>query len=270
MTGPSIAETDINLSEFDLSSSESDSSSLLSLEDRNALAPTSEMQELMSAIGTGLDSLFKASIFIRKLPSENKRIRAAETMRFDNSADVRYIKNRYPLLNKTPTLVARLVEANARRRQYFKYRRDHDERLSMVATNSEPDNVNAQAHPVAAIPRLATTLLTAQTKPGLLAETETTALMAETAEAHMLQRREALEAMSQVSFATFIAETSDEELLFPPVPAEADNGSPFLCPYCFQPQQFKGGDLQDEWRCAQLSSLHCLTDLWQEACPPRS
>lgn len=261
MTGPSITETDIDLSEYDLSSSESDSSSLLSLEDRNALAPTSEMQELISAIRTGLDSLFKASIFIRKFASENKRFRAAETKTFENRADVMYIEERYPLLNKSPNLVARLGEANARRRQYFKYSRDHNERLSIVTTDGDLDNVNAQAHPVVPIPRAAKTVLTARTKPSLLAETEATALMAENAEARMLQNREALQTVSQVSFATFVAETSDDELPFPPVPDKADNGSPFLCPYCFQPQQFKRGDLQNQWRCAKLSLSQGSTDL---------
>ena len=260
MTRPSITETEIKLSEYDLSSSESDSSSLLSLEDRNALAPTSEMQELVSAIRTGLDSLFKASIFIRKNASDNKRLRAAETRPFDNRADVMYIKDRYPLLNKIPTLVARLGEANARRRQYFKYSRDHDEHLSTVTTDGDSDNVNAQAHPVVTIPRTAKSVLTAHTKPSLLAETKATTLMAETAEARMIQKLEVLEPMSQVSYATFVAETSDEELPFPPVPFEADDGSPFLCPYCFQPQQFKRGNLQNEWRCAKLILLKGLSD----------
>ena len=263
MTGPSIAETDIDLSDYDISPSESDSSSLLSLEDRNALAPTSEMQELTSAIRTGLDSLFKASIFIRKFASESKRLRAAETKPFENRADVIYIKDRYPLMmRKSPTLVARLGEANARRRQYFKYSRDHDERLSTVTTDGVSDTVHAQAHPVVTIPRAAKTVLTAQTKPSLLAETEATALMAETAEARMLQKLEALEPMSQVSYATFVAETSDDELPFPPVPDEADNGSPFLCPYCFQPQQFKRADVQNQWRCVKLSLLQGSTDIW--------
>ena len=261
MTEPSTIETDINLSEYDLSSSESDSSSLLSSEDRNALAPTSEMQELISAIRTGLDSLFKASIFIRKFASESKRLRAVETRPFDNRADVMYIKDRYPLLNKSPALVARLGEANARRRQYFKYRRDHDERLSTVSTQGGSDNLKAQDHPVVTVTGPAKTVLTAQTKPSLLADTEATALMAEAAQARMLQNPGALEVTSEVSFATFVAETSDEELPFPPVPAEADNGSPFLCPYCFHPQQFKRGDLQNQWRCVRLSLLQGLTNL---------
>ena len=262
MTGPSITETNVDLSEYDLSSSESDSS-LLSLEDTNALVPTSEMQELISAIRTSLDSLFKASIFIRKFASENKRLRAAKDKPFDNRADVMYIEERYPLLKKkSPTLVARLGEANARRRQYFKYCRDHDERLSTVTTDGDSDNVNAQAHPVVTLPRTAKTVLTVQTKPSLLAETKATALMAEKAEARMLQKLEALEPMSQVSFATFVAETSDDELPFPPVPDGADNGSPFLCPYCFQIQHFKRRDLKNQWRCAKLSLLQALTDLW--------
>ncbi len=42
----------------------------------------------MSAIRTGLDSLFKASIFIRNLASQDKRVRAAETKPFDSRADI--------------------------------------------------------------------------------------------------------------------------------------------------------------------------------------
>ena len=56
-----------------------------------------------------------------------------------------YIKDRYPLMGKNSTLVARLGEANARRRQNFLYRRDHDEHLSTVATKGDPENVKAQA-----------------------------------------------------------------------------------------------------------------------------
>ena len=140
-----VTEAPITGLEIDLPSSESDSSSISRSGGRNTLAPTSETQELMSAIRTGLDSLFKASIFIRKFASQDKRLRAAKAALFGNCADIMYIKDRYPLLNKNATLVARLGEANARRRQYFLYRRELDERLSKVATENDLDDVKAQA-----------------------------------------------------------------------------------------------------------------------------
>ncbi len=265
-TGPPITGPEIDLAEYDLSSSESDSSSLPSLDERNVLAPTSEMQELMSAIWTGLDSLFKASIFIRKFASQDKRVRAAETKPFDNRADVMYINDRYPLLNKNPTLVHRLGEANARRRQYFKYRRDHDERLSTVAIKIDSENVNAQPLRVVKSTQTATKE-TISTRP---ADTQATPFMAEAAQTRMLETSGAPEAMSAVSFATSVVETSDEDLSFPSVPAEADTGSPVLCPYCFEFQQFNRKGLESQWRCAGTNSSQGLTDSLQEACPPRS
>lgn len=45
---------------------------------QNALAPTSERQKLMSAMGAGFDNLFKASIFIRKNATRDERLRVAE------------------------------------------------------------------------------------------------------------------------------------------------------------------------------------------------
>lgn len=61
-------ELDTDLSEYNISSSESETSSTLSSDDGiKALAPTSEIQELISAIGSGIDALFKASIFVRRL-----------------------------------------------------------------------------------------------------------------------------------------------------------------------------------------------------------
>lgn len=164
-----------------------------------------------------------------------------------------YINDRYPLLNKAPTLVARLGEANARRRQYFKYRRDHHERLSTVTIKEDPDNVIEQAHPVIRRSGLTKSVLTAETKPSLLAETEATAFMAEAAQARMLETSAAPEVMSTFSFATSVAENADEELAFPPVPTEADHGSPFLCPYCFLFQQFERENLDAQWRCAEMS-----------------
>jgi hypothetical protein len=255
VTGPLIIDSDTDSPGYDVSSSESDTSSVQSSgSGRAALAPTSEVQELISAIKTGLDSLFKTSIFVRKFAIEDKRLRAADTKPFDNRADIMYANDRYALLkSKNAALAARLGEANARRRQYFKYRRDHNERLSTVVAKGDAHDPDAMLKkPSEAIiqnARPTKSVFTTETKPSLFAETEATAFLADAAaQAGMLEVPEALAATSVVSFATSIAEPSDDELPFPPVPAEAQTGSPFLCPYCLTFQQLKLKSLEREWR----------------------
>jgi len=165
-----------------------------------------------------------------------------------------YVKDRYPLLaEKNKALAARLGEANARRRQYFKYRRDHNDRLSRVPVEKDAleldimpkkqhEVINQNIGP-------AKSVLTAQTKPSLFADTEATAFVADAAaEVQMSELLSAPSAMSVVSFATSIAETSDDELPFPPIPAEAHSNSSFLCPYCLTVVQLKHGNTERQWR----------------------
>ncbi|OCL13569.1 hypothetical protein AOQ84DRAFT_429336 [Glonium stellatum] len=262
-----LIDPDTDLSEYDISSSDSDTSSTPSSgSGRNPLAQTSEIEELVLAINIGLQSLFRASIFVRKFTPKDKRIRAAKTKPFDNRADVMHVKDRYPLLaGKNATLADRLGEANARRRQYFKYRRDHNERLSTVPTEGSAHDQDAMSkkqlellNPKVA---MAKSLLTADTKPSLFAETEATEFVADTlAQAQMLETHEAQSAMSVVSFATSIAESSDEELPFPPLPAEARPGFPFLCPYCLTYVDLKREGSEHQWR------KHVLQDLEPYIC----
>ena len=182
-----------------------------------------------------------------------------------------YVHDRYPSLNQNMTLVGRLGEANARRRQYFKYRRDHDERLSTVAVKDNSVNIKTQRYPEPEVPAPDKTVSTVETKPSLLADTEATAFVAdEAAQIETLSILEAPKAMSAVSYATSIAETSDEDLSFPPVPVEAQSGTPFLCPYCFQFQQMKREGLERHWRYERSTFLRAMANLPQKARPPRS
>ena len=220
---------------------------------------------------TSLGSLFKASIFIRTNETRDKRLRAERMKPFDNRADIMYVNDRYPSLNQNATLVGRLGEANARRRQYFKYRRDHDERLSTVAVKDNSVNVKTQRYPEAGVPAPDKTVSTVETKPSLLADTEATTFIAdEAAQIEMLRMLEAPKAISAVSFATSIADISDEGFSFPSVPVEAENGTPFLCPYCFRFQKLKREGLEHHWRYERSNFLQAFANLLQKARPPRS
>lgn len=266
-----VVASDVDPSEYDLYPSESDSSSVSSSSSEIAPDHTSEMQELMSAIRIGIDGLFKASIFIRNSASTHRRLRAEETKTFNNCADVMHVRDRYPLLKDNPTLIFRLGEANARRRQHFKYFSDHDERLATASMKDDWANVKAQVHPGVVSPETAMTVLTGETKPSLLADTVATTFVADdVAQARLLEMPAAQEANSVASFATSIAETLDEDLPFPPVPAEAKNGSSFYCPYCCINQELKHEGVESQWRYEKICFPQGLTNLPQKACPQGS
>lgn len=162
-----------------------------------------------------------------------------------------YINYRYPSLKvNNPSLATRLGDANARRRQYLKSLRDHNERLPTVAAESdfyEPDTDVKEQSEVNT--EDTNSVLTALAKPALFAEREGTASKADAAApAPMHEMYEKAAAMSAGSFTKSYASTSDEELSFPPIPAEAQTGSPILCPNCLTSLQLKGESLESEWK----------------------
>ena len=141
----------------------------------------------------------------------------------------------------------------------------------MVAAEGDLDTKKGQLELNVKRAGLAKTVLTVETKPSLFAETEATAFVVDkAAQAQTLELPSAPQAMSIVSFATSVAENSDEELPFPPLPAEAEDGSPFLCPYCLQYQQVKHEGSEHRWRYERLYVLRGLANSLQKACPPRS
>ncbi|KAI1502966.1 WD40-repeat-containing domain protein [Biscogniauxia marginata] len=266
--GPIIG-SGTNLAEYDISSSDSDSaiSSTSSIGNyTQAAGLTSEIQELMSAIKLGLDNLFKASVFIRKFAPKEKRQRASNTKPFDNRADVMHIKDRYPVVTKkNVALVTRLGEANARRRQYFKYRRDHNDRLSRPDTEGDVSESGSKLHlqsrPVDKSSKLTKSISSEQTKPSLLAETEATELVVDPlAEVQLSSLLDAPSAQSVVSFATSVIESSEDNLSFPPLPAEAQNNYSFLCPYCMMVVPLGRKDKDRQWR------KHIVEDLEPYIC----
>ncbi|KAK4155957.1 hypothetical protein C8A00DRAFT_13067, partial [Chaetomidium leptoderma] len=262
--------SDADLAEYDVSSSDSESGSAASSTSRSAdalgtMSSISEIDELMSAIRLSINNLFMASIFIRKHAPKDKRQRASATKPFDNQADVVYIKDRYPLVAvKNEAFAARLGEANARRRQYFKYCWDHNDRLAMsVREDDGARKQDPQAAPQLAGPGVNPTrsILSGRTKPSILADTEATEFAAGLLEGMQLSDHlEATSARSVVSFATTVAELSDDNLAFPPLPSEAEYNSTFLCPYCFSVITLKRKNKEYQWR------KHVLDDLEPYIC----
>lgn len=170
-----------------------------------------------------------------------------------------YINYRYPSLKlKNPQLATRLGDANARRRQYLKSLRSHNERQSTAAAEGdshETDTVfKEQPEPIvpkSIVPksRRAKSISTALTNPALSTQREGTASRADAvAPAPMLEMYKRAPATSAVSLTRSYTSTSDEELQFPPMPAEAHASLPILCPYCLASLQLKGESSESQWK----------------------
>lgn len=254
-TAAPIINSKTDLAEYGISSSDSDSSYSSSSNDAPLTASTSEIQELISAIKISLENLFRTSIFIRRFAPRDRRQKAAKTATFDNLADIMYIKERYPLLENRNkgNLAFRLGSANARRRQYFKYCRDHNDRLSK--TEAEKDRERAR-HQTPLPARLADqgsrqerSIKSDHMKPSILAETKATELLVDNiAQAELSTLLEPKPAPSVISYATTIVESTDDSLVFPPLPSDAQTSSSFLCPYCLAIVEMKPKEKLQQWR----------------------
>ncbi|RPA83857.1 hypothetical protein BJ508DRAFT_304382 [Ascobolus immersus RN42] len=248
LLGPDPASTSILLEEYGISlsssSSESDdsgsSSRPSSVDGRTLFGATYELDEWMSAIRGGINSLFREAIFVRRFSKDDRRERARRTKLFDNSSDTLHVLARYPSIDGT--FARRLGEANARRRQYFKYCKEHQARLhdqsglikpSLQAVKPEiPQSHPAQVpdHPnefynSSSLP--ASTIRDPSTVP---AETTVTEFLAEH-DSLVIERAESV--ASTFSVATTIVTCDDDtRSQFPPVPIEARAGVDFVCPLC--------------------------------------
>ena len=189
-------------------------------------------------------------MFIRQSSTDNKRLRASKTEPFNNRADVMYVRGRFPSLDsKNPALVTRLGEANARRRQYFKYCRSHNERLStqpaeesLKPTSRKELGVSDQRT------RSAMSMQETEIRPSVFAETKATRIDPNLIRGDfMLEVQEEKRAASVASFATDVANFDEGQLPFPPVPAEALHGAPFICHLCFTVVQMKSPRIEYYW-----------------------
>ncbi|KAK1708896.1 WD40-repeat-containing domain protein [Colletotrichum acutatum] len=265
---PTLDITEEELEEFDISSSSSESgASITSNSSRDSRHDKpSEIQKLLSAIRTSLNSLFKASVFIRKFAAEDRRQRASKTKPFVNTADLMYIKDKYSFLWETnEPLAIRLAEANARRRQYFKYRQQHQEKLSSQLDDSligrRDAHLRTEPKPLDGEPLRQGSIVSGMTKPSILAETEATEFVRNKAsEAQLFAISSPEPAMSVFSMATTVVEASDTELQFPPIPQEGQKSDSFLCPYCLEIVLWQTKNKEMQWR------KHIIHDLEPYLC----
>ncbi|KAI0832188.1 hypothetical protein F5Y06DRAFT_290453 [Hypoxylon sp. FL0890] len=190
-----------------------------------------EAQSLLEVISQCVRSLFRIGILVRKASPRDRFQRALQHSEsaFPAWFDIDYVRHKYPKLSgpNTRELAERLGGANAKRRQYIKYCRDHKTRLDRVTDESAPvpggdlgDDVEDGT--TAKLSSKATTLLPVGSSE--LAELELNVAEEEDA----------------VSFST--ASTTFESaisLTLPSLQELSPNSEPFECPICFTLQSFR-------------------------------
>jgi hypothetical protein len=201
---------------------------------------TSELRENISTIKQGVDSLFRTAIFAKKFSSINSlRERATRTTPFDATVDIKRIQDLHRGIDLS--LATRLGEANARRRQYLKYRQDHaaklqSKQLSEMAI-SDADEVSNHIEEDAAPAKstMSVPQTTRATPITLLSGTEATTFIPDRDTLSVFRRPPSV--ISTSTTATSVVELGDEDLQFPPLPIEARTSNDFICPYCMDPVQ---------------------------------
>jgi ligand-binding sensor domain-containing protein len=93
----------------------------------------SELHQLFIAIQGAVTQLFRLSMMIRKKPKKDDYARAVDTVLMDPISDINHVKDKHPILREGRLWLAeRLGRAITSCRQYFIYRRDHQEKLTAV------------------------------------------------------------------------------------------------------------------------------------------
>ncbi|KAI0438564.1 hypothetical protein F4803DRAFT_565160 [Xylaria telfairii] len=171
----------------------------------------SELGQLTKEIADIIGNLLRLSMSLRN-PAPHDRFMSTEyaKVHYFEANDKAHVEAKFPRASKT--LTARLGQALSRRRQYFRYRESHHEKLARGLFDSGRSEAGAQSTVASSIPL-------AMRDPGAAPV------------ARELDEDERSDTdFSQTSFATTIP--GSEHLRIPPLPKKSHDGL-FECPFCF-------------------------------------
>jgi hypothetical protein len=212
-----------------------------------------EKSLLSNRIRETIDDLYALLLIIREPPPLDRYTKSDDIdLSYFREFDARHVREKYPLLGSREELVARLTDANVRRRQFFKYRELHNQKLSCAPVPS-PNNQGGTAE-TRVLPQLqhgraaskATT--TPYSDAGASAEAPT---LADTVATPFLPKVDAGmvddfdEARSATTFASYVGSPSSTQPQIPPRPKASLDRQIFICPLCYFPEQI---DSDDGWK----------------------
>ncbi|KAI0185432.1 hypothetical protein EV127DRAFT_348341 [Xylaria flabelliformis] len=195
----------------------------------------SELGQLMNEITDAVGNLLRLSMSLRN-PAPHDRFMSTEyaKVHYFEANDRAHVEAKFPKMSKV--LITRLGQALSQRRQYFRYRESHHEKLSRGLFDSRRSEADAQSTVASSIP-------IAMKVHGLPVFGE------------LDEDERSDTGFSQTSFATTNPES--DRLSIPPLPKKAYD-DPFECPFCFMLISVSS---THQWK------KHVLRDLRPYICP---
>ncbi|SMY24007.1 unnamed protein product [Zymoseptoria tritici ST99CH_1A5] len=170
-------------------------------------ARQSPAQQALEEVDDIISGLMRISMALRN-PARNDQVRYADTAltKLFEPRDIEHVRMKYPHLPHY--LAQRLGKSISQHRQYFKYRREHNEKLAQGIDDLKPDDDETRQSTVA------TALVKPGIQPGSFHEDSDN---------------------GSIGTATSYAPSESSETLLrpPPRPEKATDGLPFECNICF-------------------------------------
>ncbi|KAF4998394.1 hypothetical protein FDECE_11821 [Fusarium decemcellulare] len=170
--------------------------------------PSSEMDQIIQHTADTVQNLLHLSVSMRN-PAPHKRFIACQSIDTSHYEpyDTRHVRAKFPTAD--PELTQRLGKAISVRRQYFKYRENHNAKL---ASGLDGEGATDGSTVASSLPKHL------KDKAG-------------NGESSLAFEENSSDLGSQTSYATSVR--GEGKLSVPPLLKEAEEGHPFECPYCY-------------------------------------
>jgi hypothetical protein len=205
----------------DLSESDSETDEEDPVEPQNNVSEVTELQQLISNTAEVVTCLMRLSIAIRNPAPHNQYKESRHIdMSYFEKFDIEHVCAKFP--NAPAYLTERLGAAISRRRQYLRYRKDHQERLKQGLEQIElPQAIyEHEETSVGQSERIESTV--ASSIPPAMRTSGPTI---------QVEKQDYYEdVLSQTSYAS--SNNDPAKLRPPPLPEQGYNGEPFECPLC--------------------------------------
>jgi len=182
--------------------------------DGQGLNASTELQQLMSDIAETVTCLLRLSMVIRNPAPHDQFLKSIDIdTSYYEEFDTSHVREKFP--NAQEHLIARLGRAISRRRQYLKYREMHHKKLALGIDidPSATQDTHTEILPQSTIASSLPTALKSVDHIDLDGDSQSES------------------GISDASSATTTNYTT--KLHLPPLPKEAQDGSPFECPLCY-------------------------------------
>lgn len=220
-------------SDFELSSDDelSRESNSVMTEDIHSTTIT-ESSDLLLSANDSITSLMRLSIQIHRSSRKSKFARCTLDQSFDLEADKNHVRELFPSATHDESLITRLAMANAQRRQWLIYRRQHIEKLGMDRVSANTDTGASRTSIGLEEPRVAAAPSLPDTVASRFRRSDTGRTLDVMSQSDYTETQQGISTVVE----------GDKRLLIPEPPEYVRPGQPFSCPYCQNIIEISGRD----------------------------